>query len=73
MENGQIRLPFSSIKGLGVAAAQGLLEARKAGDFISCDDLQTRSGISKTVVESLRQLGALGDLPATSQITFFGL
>ncbi|MPN29526.1 DNA polymerase III PolC-type [bioreactor metagenome] len=73
MEDGRIRLPFSSVKGLGGAAAQGLMDARNAGEFISCDDLQARSGISKTVVESLRQLGALGELPSTSQMTLFGL
>lgn len=71
MEDGKIRLPFSAVKGLGGAAAQGLMDAREGGPYISCDDLQQRSGISKAVVESLRQLGALGSLPATSQMTFF--
>lgn len=72
MEEGKIRMPFSAVKGLGGAAAQGLMEARETGeDYISCDDLQARSGISKAVVESLRQLGALGNLPETSQMTFF--
>lgn len=51
---------------------QGLMEARESGEeFISCDDLQARSGISKAVVESLRQLGVLEGLPETSQMTFF--
>lgn len=71
MEDGKIRLPFSSVKGLGGAAAQSLMEARTDGEFISCDDLQNRSGISKSVVESLSMLGALGSLPATSQMTLF--
>ncbi len=73
MEDGKIRLPFSSVKGLGGAAAQGLMDARADGEYISCDDLQTRSGVTKAVVESLRQLGALDGLPETSQMTFFGL
>ena len=73
MEDGCIRLPFSAVKGLGGAAAQGLMDARNGGDYISCDELQARSGISKSVVESLRQLGALGSLPTTSQMSFFGL
>jgi DNA polymerase-3 subunit alpha (Gram-positive type) len=73
MEDGKIRLPFSSVKGLGKAAAQGIVDAREKGEFISCEDLQTRSGASKSVVESLRGLGALGNLPETSQITFFGM
>ena len=73
MEDGRIRLPFSSVKGLGGSAAQGLMDARDGGEFISCDDLQTRSGVTKAVIESLRQLGALEGLPETSQMTFFGL
>ena len=71
MEDGKIRLPFSAVKGLGTAAAEGLMAAREGGEYISCDDLQQRSGITKAVVESLRQLGALGDLPDTSQMSFF--
>ena len=72
MEDGRIRLPFSSVKGLGGAAAQGLVDAREeGGEFISCDDLQNRSGITKAVVESLRQLGVLEALPSTSQMNFF--
>ncbi len=71
MEEGKIRLPFSSVKGLGGAAAQGIVDAREEGEFISCDDLQNRSGITKAVVESLRQLGVLEALPSTSQMNLF--
>ena len=72
MEDGKIRLPFSSVKGLGGAAAQGLMDARADGPYISCDDLQSRSGVSKAVVDSLRQLGALDGLAETSQMSLFG-
>ncbi|MGI6264428.1 MAG: PolC-type DNA polymerase III, partial [Acutalibacteraceae bacterium] len=71
MEDGRIRLPFSSIKGLGGAAAQGLMDARQAGPYISCDDLQSRSGVTKAHIESMRALGVLDGLAATSQMTFF--
>ena len=71
MEDGKVRLPFSAIRGLGGAAAQSLLDARKGGEYISCDDLQNRSGISKSVLESMRELGVLGALPSTSQMNLF--
>ena len=71
LEDGKIRLPFSAVKGLGAAAAESLMHAREEGEYISCDDLQARSGVSKTVIESLRQMGTLDGLANTSQVTFF--
>ena len=71
-EDGGVRLPFASIKGLGEPAAIQLAEACDPNDpFISEDDLQNRSGINKSVSQSLRALGVLGDMPETSQMTFF--
>ncbi len=71
LEDGKIRLPFSAVKGLGAAAAENLMNARNEGEYISCDDLQARSGVSKTVIESLRAMGSLDGLANTSQVTFF--
>ena len=71
MEDGKVRLPFTSIRGLGAAAAESLMHAREGGEYISCDDLQNRSGVSKSVIESMRELGVLQALPATSQISLF--
>ncbi len=71
-QDGGIRLPFGSVKGLGEGAATQLAAACDPDDpFISEDDLQNRGGITKSVSQSLRDLGVLGDLPATSQMTFF--
>ena len=71
VENGKIRLPFGSLEGVGEAAALSLQEARADGPFISVDDLRFRSKISKSVIEMLRNVGALNALPETSQSTFF--
>ena len=50
-EDGAIRLPFGSLKGLGEAAAQGLADACDPNDpFISGDDLQNRSEIGRAHV-----------------------
>lgn len=71
LEDGALRLPFSSINGLGGAAAEGLMNGREGEPYFSVDELQERTGVSKAIVESLRELGAIGDLPQSSQISFF--
>ncbi len=73
IEDGKIRLPFSSLGGAGVNAADALGNARNdgEGEFISIDDLQRRSGVSKTVIAALESAGALVNLNQSTQISFF--
>lgn len=74
IEDGKIRLPFTAIAGIGENAAKQISAAVHDGngDFLSCDDLMARAGIGQSVVDSLREVGALGDLPASNQISLFG-
>ncbi len=71
IENGKIRLPFTSLKGLGETAARRLQKSAVKGEYISIEDLVERTSISKTVVECLKEMGALKNLPETSQISLF--
>lgn len=70
-EDGKLRLPFSALKGLGAAAATSLQEAAAQGAYISKDEVLTRAGVSKSVLEILDQAGALEGLPDSSQMTLF--
>ena len=70
-ENGGIRLPFSSLSGLGENAAQNIIDARNEEDFFSIEDLQIRAKLSGTVIEILRKNGVLDGLSDTDQISFF--
>ena len=74
IEDGKIRLPFASMSGTGEAAAIALMKARDdgEGEYMSREDLQQRSGVSKSVIESLAACGALEGLPESTQMSFFG-
>lgn len=71
VEDGKIRLPFSSLSGIGENAAKSLEEAAQLGDYISVEELQSRANASKSIIEALDEVGALKGIPKSSQITFF--
>lgn len=72
LEDDKVRLPFTALKGVGQAAAEALEKATFAGQqYLSAEELQQQSGVSSAVMEALRTVGALGDLPETSQVSFF--
>lgn len=72
VEDGKIRLPFSSLSGLGEAAAENLAEAGKKYDsYMSVEDLQQKTKVTKAVIETLRETGVLEGLSETSQMSLF--
>ncbi|MBO8159391.1 PolC-type DNA polymerase III [Thermosyntropha sp.] len=64
-------LPFSALPNVGVAAAQGIVEARKEGQFISIEDFQLRTRLNKTAMEILKKHGCFKGMPESSQINLF--
>ncbi len=71
VEDGKIRLPFSSIPGLGEAAALALEESGSKNEYLSIEDMQVKSKVSKAIIESLKELGILSGMPESSQISLF--
>ena len=69
--DGKLLPPFNSIDGLGDVAAELIMNAAEQGPFLSRDDFQTRTKASKTVVALLGDLGILGDLPESNQLSLF--
>ena len=69
----QLRPPFVSIAGLGETAAEDLYRVGSAGErFISVEELSAACPkVSQTHLETLKAMGALGDLPESSQISLF--
>ena len=69
-ENGKIRLPFSSLPGLGETAAENIVRAREQEPFFSVEDLKTRAKLSQAVIDILRKNGVLDGINETDQLTF---
>lgn len=72
-ENGCIRVPFTSLAGLGESAAISIVEARNDGEILSVEDLKLKTKLSGTLIELLRESGALEGIPETNQLSFFDL
>ncbi len=71
--NNKVMPSLSSIEGLGEKAADAIMEAAKDGPFLSKDDFRSRTKVSKTVIDLMADLGLLGDIPESNQISLFDL
>ena len=70
-ENGKMRLPFYSINGIGENAANAIYETAQKNEYLSVEDFRMLSGVSKTVIAKLEELGAFGDLEKSNQLSLF--
>lgn len=71
VEDGKIRLPFSSLPGVGGAAADSLAETGKHTEYLSIEDMQIKTKVTKAVIETLKDVGVLKDMPESSQMSLF--
>ncbi len=70
VEDGKIRLPFSSLAGVGENAALSLYEVGK-DVHKSIEDLRITAKISSTVITVLKDAGVLSHLPESAQTSLF--
>ena len=61
--------PFCALDGMGGKAAEGIVEAVKDGPFTSRENFRNRCKVSTTIVDKMGELGLLGDLPLTDQMS----
>ena len=72
IKDGKLLPPFVAISGLGESAAWDLMEGRKGKTFLSIEEVAAACPkVSKTHMQMLKEAGAFGDLPDTSQVSFF--
>ncbi|MBO4616748.1 MAG: PolC-type DNA polymerase III [Lachnospiraceae bacterium] len=71
--NNKIMPSFNSIDGLGENAADSIVEACKLGPFTSKDDFKSRAHVSQTIADEMADLGILGSIPETDQISIFDM
>lgn len=69
--DGKLMPSLCSIDGLGDKAAEAVVEAVKDGPFLSKDDFWQRTKVPKSVIDVMSDLGLLGDLPETNQLSLF--
>ena len=72
IQDGKLLPPFVAISGLGENAAISLMEGREGKTFLSIEEVAAACPkVSKTHLQMLKEAGAFGDLPETSQISLF--
>lgn len=69
--DGKLMPALSTIDGMGDKAADGVVEAIKDGPFLSRDDFRQRAKVSKGVADLMADLGILGSIPESNQLSIF--
>jgi len=66
-----IIFPFRAIEGLGDTVAYKIVEERNNSPFVSIEDLQKRGKVSQTLIEKMKVLGILNNMPESNQLSLF--
>ncbi len=72
IKDGRLLPPFVAVSGLGETAAWDLMAGREGRTFLSIEEVAAACPkVSKTHMQMLKEAGAFGDLPDTSQVNLF--
>ena len=72
IKDGKLLPPFVAVSGLGETAAWDLMNGREGKTFLSIEEVAAACPkVSKTHMQMLKEAGAFGDLPDTSQVNLF--
>ena len=70
IENGKLRPPLTSLKGLGLSVAQSIAEQR-VNEFFTKEDFVMRTKAGSSVVDILTEHGCFEGIPDSSQLEMF--
>ncbi|MBR4015707.1 MAG: PolC-type DNA polymerase III [Anaerotignum sp.] len=63
--------PFNSLQGLGINAAQSIVDARAEGEFHTIEELKERTSLGHSLIDMLKENGVLNGIPETNQLSLF--
>ena len=67
--DGKLMPSFATIDGLGDKAAEMIEDEASKGMFLSREDFKNRCKVSEKVVELMADMGILGDMPHSNQLS----
>lgn len=67
--DGKLMPSFSTIDGLGDKAAEMIEDEAGKGKFLSREDFKNRCKVSEKVVEAMADMGLMGDMPHSNQMS----
>lgn len=72
IKNGKLVPPFMALQGVGASAAESIAQIRDVEkDFLSIEDFQRQTKVSKTVIEAMKNHGCFEALPEDNQLSLF--
>ena len=69
----QLQEAITAFCGLGDKAAESIVAAAAKGRFLSKEDFIDRSKVGSTLADTLDELGILGNIPKTNQLSLFDI
>lgn len=71
VKDGSLLPPLNSLQGLGITAAESIVESRKAGTFDTLEQLKERTSVGKSLIELLKERDILKGIPESNQVSLF--
>ena len=71
IKDGAILPPLAAVDDVSESMAKDIVKAREDGDFISVEDLKSRTSVNKNALKSLKDLGIIDGIQEENQMSLF--